>query len=148
MSQRVAVFRAQRLAVLAVGHQHVVHSPCDRNAALVAAGVGALGDDPRSALLAPASRSSSESGTPVHSLQVDAVRELDRSSPSARATPDRVLPALSRKRMREVEGKRPDSATVRITGRSTRPWISRRCCRGSMSGTPLRSDHVVEALTV
>jgi hypothetical protein len=45
------ILGAQRLAVLTVGDQDVVHRLPHRDAALVAAAVGALGQDPRSAFL-------------------------------------------------------------------------------------------------
>ena len=38
--------------------------------------------------------------------------------------------------LRDLEGRRLISSTVRMSGRSTMPWIKRRCFRGSMSGTP------------
>jgi hypothetical protein len=40
--------------------------------------------------------------------------------------------------MREVEGRRLISSMVRMRGRSTMPWIRRRCFLGSMVGTPPR----------
>mgnify|MGYP003694620865 CR=1 FL=1 len=49
--ERVAVLRAGRLAVLAVGDQDVVHRLRHGKAALITGGVGALGEDPGGALL-------------------------------------------------------------------------------------------------
>jgi hypothetical protein len=49
--QGIAVLRAHRLAILTVGDQDIVHHLRHRDAALVAGGVGTLGDDPGGALL-------------------------------------------------------------------------------------------------
>src|SRR5262245_7818757 len=49
--QWVAILRAQSLAVLAVGDQDIVQRLRQWDTVLVAAGIGALSDDPRSALL-------------------------------------------------------------------------------------------------
>jgi hypothetical protein len=50
-AQRVAVLRAQRLAVLTVGDQDVVHRLREWDAPLVAARVRTLGNDPGGRLL-------------------------------------------------------------------------------------------------
>ena len=39
--------------------------------------------------------------------------------------------------VREMEGKRFRSSTEYFIGLSTMPWMMRRCCAGSMVGTPL-----------
>ena len=136
--QRVAVLRAQRLAVLTVGDQDVVHRLRHGDAALVAAGVGALGHDPGGALL---DAGLAQQERERHAGPLAAARRPcgpGRSSSGHAPLHHRMLPWHSRKRMRDVEGRRLISSTVRITGRSTMPWIRRRCLRGSMSGTPPR----------
>ena len=102
--QGVAVLRAQRLAVLAVGDQDVVHRLRHRDAALVAAGVGALGDDPGGALL-DAGLAQQERAARRSTRCSSGRAWLGRSCPWARAT-RAVLPEHSRKRMRDVEGRR------------------------------------------
>jgi len=47
------------------------------------------------------------------------------------------LPEHSKKWIRETIGYRKSASIVKISGRLTMPWMSRRCLSGSMSGTPL-----------
>ena len=79
----------------------------------------------------PASLSSSESGTPVHSAQL--------VNPCVSCTvlcwADARLPWHSMKWMRVTYGNRFNSSIVNTSGRSTMPWIIRRCSLGLISGT-------------
>jgi hypothetical protein len=86
--------------------------------------------------LTPTSSSRVESATPVHSQHI--------SRPWVSCTvhfawpPFQfcVLPEHSRKWMRETDGNRISSSMVKISGRSTRPWMISRCASGSIFGTP------------
>src|SRR6185369_6202539 len=76
--QRVAISRAGRLAVLAVGDQDVVHRLRHGDAALVSRGIPALGDDPGGALVGPGfAQQEGEGHTGPLAAACTAVRELD-----------------------------------------------------------------------
>src|ERR1700704_4389084 len=78
----------------------------------------------------PASLSSVESSTPVHSEQL--VIPCDSCTVLWRALCR--FPAHSTKCNRLTDGKRFKSSMVKVSGRSTRPWIIKVWCLGSMSG--------------
>ena len=80
----------------------------------------------------PTSLNSTDSGTPVHSLQ-----------PMRPCVPVTVvargfgrLPMHSRKCTRETNGSRRSSSIVKTSGRSTSPSIASVCSAGLMSGMP------------
>src|SRR5258708_29725496 len=81
-------------------------------------------------LFRPASLSRVERSTPVHSEQL--VIPCDSCTVLWRAVCR--FPAHSRKCNRLTDGKRFKSSMVKVSGRSTRPWIIKVCCLGSMSG--------------
>ena len=79
----------------------------------------------------PASSSSVRRSTPVHSEQL--VIPCDSTIFVCRGL--ERLPAHSMKCSRVTDGKRLSSSMVKISSRSTMPWMSRRCSAGSMFGT-------------
>ena len=85
----------------------------------------------------PASRSSTDNGTPVHSLQL-VMPHAAWTSVSGRAGDHftRPLPEHSTKYTRETAGRRRSSSIVNTSGRSTRPPTATRCPAGSRSGIP------------
>ena len=103
---RVAVRRAHPLAVLVEADECVVHRLRERNAAAHGGGIGALGDHPFArAGSTPASSSSVESLTPVHSAQASRpwiAGALSGCACGALSAP--LLPAHSMKAMRDSIG--------------------------------------------
>ena len=85
----------------------------------------------------PASPSSTDSGTPVHSLQL-VMPNAPWASVSGWAGDHftRPLPEHSMKYTRLTAGSLRSSAIVNTSGRSTRPPMASRCSAGSMSGMP------------
>src|SRR5260370_29885999 len=81
-------------------------------------------------LFSPHALRSVESSTPVHSEQL--VIPCDSCTVLWRGVCR--FPAHSRKCNRLTDGKRFKSSMVKVSGRSTRPWIIKVCCLGSMSG--------------
>ena len=74
----------------------------------------------------PHSLSSVDRSTPVHS----ALLVMPCVSCTVLARRDDRLPAHSMKCRRVTDGRRFRSSTVKVSGRSTRPWIISVCCRG------------------
>ena len=78
----------------------------------------------------PASLSSVDRSTPVHSAQL----VIPWDSCTVVCWGLERFPAHSMKCGRVTDGRRFKSAMVKTSGRSTRPWIISRCSRGSISG--------------
>src|SRR5688500_14639604 len=104
---------------------------------------------------APASRNKVATGTPVHSelLVMPSVR-CGVMSGAGFTQAARPLPEHSTKYTRVTCGNRLMSSTLKLSGRSTRPWMTRRCAAGSIVGTPAwclskcRSDGVIVPVRV
>src|SRR5580704_8131473 len=67
---RVPLLNAQRLAILAVGHDHVLHGLRQRKGVSKLASVSPSETSQLAPLCTPASFNNTESGTPLHSLQL------------------------------------------------------------------------------
>src|SRR5947207_4327775 len=124
------LLRPQGLAVLAVGDDAVVHRFGDGHARGALHFLGAFSDEPCRAAFQAALLEQRRSSTPVHSEQL--VIPCDSCTVLWRAVCR--FPAHSRKCNRLTDGKRFKSSMVKVSGRSTRPWIIKVCCLGSMSG--------------
>ena len=86
---------------------------------------------------APASSSRIDSGTPVHSAQD--TRPCSAWSGAWIGSGENIgalLPPHSTKCLRVTIGYRIRSSTVNSSGCLTMPWMTSRCCAGSMSGMP------------
>src|SRR6266478_2805741 len=87
---------------------------------------------------APASSSRRRSATPVHSLQeINPWSSPARNAGGVAPYMSWLFPEHSMKWIRDRIGYRMSASMVKIRGRLTMPWTRRRCCSGSMSGTPL-----------
>ena len=74
-----------------------------------------------------------KSGDQIHGLTVSSFVSVSPEPP--RHSPP-LFPEHSRKWMRETDGIRFRSSTVKTSGRSTMPWMVKVCVAGSISGTP------------
>ena len=132
-AQREAVVGAHRLAVLPVGHQHVVERLGQRDALGMPAAVGAFGDDPgRAGLHAHLVEQHRQRHAGPLAASHAAVRPGD--GRGARVRP--VADAFEEVHAGETNGSRRSSSMVKTSGRSTSPSIISVCSAGLMSGMP------------
>src|SRR5437667_8236844 len=136
--QRVTLLRTDRLAILSVGHDDVVHGLSQRKRVTELALVRPFRNQPTRSFL--------------HAGLVQQHRERHAGPFTAARHPMDVLDTQTHLRIvRTMErgravsmafheinpvydGSRFSSSRLKLKGRSTMPWIVRRCCWGSMSG--------------